>query len=188
MTKELLTSCLELERGGCQDIQISHESCPFEFYCASSAAIAVQPDACVTLQIYRDDTCVGNPVREMAFPTWTQPGSPCYHDATMGKMSVKDQYCNPDTGNWHETVFVGSETCDISQPSWWQTITNLTFATHSCVGGVSLKMCEFSTNACGGLNGRSAVGEDWMKALSELPSGSTTEARNMLRAPEVSHN
>jgi hypothetical protein len=83
----------------------------------------------------------GPPIRVISFPTWTAPGSPCYHDANMHGYSVKDQYCNLTTGNWHETVIVGSNTCH--KPHWWNRVSkfNLTFTTESCINGISLKGC-----------------------------------------------
>jgi hypothetical protein len=35
------------------------------------------PDACVTICVYNDLECNGAPLREMTFPTWSEPGSPC---------------------------------------------------------------------------------------------------------------
>lgn len=35
------------------------------------------PDACVTVFVYDDEKCTGEPKREMTFPTWSKPGSPC---------------------------------------------------------------------------------------------------------------
>lgn len=62
------------------------------------------------------------------------------HDALMDKYSVKDQYCNAATGNWHETVFMGSEDC---RETFWSKSVDLTFASDSCIGGVGLKECSF---------------------------------------------
>lgn len=35
------------------------------------------PKACVTLSVYRDGGCSGDPVRKMSFSTWRKAGSPC---------------------------------------------------------------------------------------------------------------
>lgn len=66
------------------------------------------------------------------------------HDALMAHFSVKDQYCNKDTGNWHETVYPLSEECQSSSTKWWwwDKTTELTFTTDSCVGGLKLKKCS----------------------------------------------
>ena len=62
------------------------------------------------------------------------------HDATMNKFSVKNQFCNVATGNWHETVFMGSEDC---REAFWSKAVDLTFTSDSCVGGFILKECSF---------------------------------------------
>jgi len=59
----------------------------------------------------------------------------------MDGYSVKDQYCNPSTDNWHETVFIGTEEC--SENSWSSQSIDLTFTTDGCEGGVSLKKCSY---------------------------------------------
>jgi hypothetical protein len=98
--------------------------------------------ACVSLYVYHDHKCSGAPVRLITFPTWTGPGSPCIHDATMHHYSAKDQYCNLTTENWHETVIVGSSKCH--PPHWWEggKKYDLTFTPDSCIGGVRLKQCS----------------------------------------------
>jgi hypothetical protein len=99
------------------------------------------PDGCVSLFIYSNKKCLGPPVRTETFPTWTYPGSPCYHDSSMGKDSIENQYCNMMTGNWHETVYVGSSHCH--SPHWYHYggKFNLTFMADKCSHGVSLKEC-----------------------------------------------
>ena len=62
------------------------------------------------------------------------------HDATMNNFSVKDQFCNTDTGNWHETVFMGSANC---RESFWGKAVRLTFTRDGCVDGFALKECTF---------------------------------------------
>lgn len=80
----------------------------------------------------------------MSFPTWSHKGSSCYHDVSLGHLSVKDQYCNLETGNWHETVYVGSEDCAAKKNWWTHTIepVDLTFTTDSCIGGYRLVNCH----------------------------------------------
>jgi len=58
----------------------------------------------------------------------------------MDHFSVKDQYCNEATGNWHETVFFGSEDCQGADDD---RSFDLTFTTDGCVGGLTLKECSF---------------------------------------------
>lgn len=77
----------------------------------------------------------------MTFPTWQKPGSACYHDVSMGHISVKDQYCNAETGNWHETVFMGTTDCS---RRWWNRDDgfDVTITTDGCVGGYRLAACH----------------------------------------------
>lgn len=35
------------------------------------------PDACVSLYVYKDTHCTGKPVRALSFPTWSNKGSRC---------------------------------------------------------------------------------------------------------------
>ena len=35
------------------------------------------PDACVSLLVYKEETCDGPPMRSLTFPTYTEAGSPC---------------------------------------------------------------------------------------------------------------
>jgi hypothetical protein len=62
------------------------------------------------------------------------------HDASRPNMSVDSQWCNKETGHWHETLFVGNEQCE---ETWFAAPIDLTFTTHLCVGGVQLKECLF---------------------------------------------
>jgi hypothetical protein len=100
-----------------------------------------KPSACVRLYVYNDDKCRGPAIRVNSFATWIHSGSACYHDATMHHYSVRDQYCDPRTMNYHETVIVGSTTCH--QPPWWKggKKYDFTFTTDSCIEGISLKGC-----------------------------------------------
>lgn len=91
--------------------------------------------------MYDDEKCSGSPKRTLTFPTWSKPGSQCYHDVSLGHFSVKDQYCNLETGNWHETIFLGTKDCS---KKWWTHSSSfeLTFTTDSCIGGYSLAECH----------------------------------------------
>jgi hypothetical protein len=168
MDNENWKECRNLELNGCQNIQIL-ESCPLQFTCGdedhenmqrdneenedamalSSLALKEEmddgvdekPSACVRLYVYQDDKCHGPAVTVNSFATWIHKGSACYHDATMHHYSVHDQYCDPRTMNYHETVIVGSETCH--QPPWWKggKKYDFTFTTDSCIEGIQLKGC-----------------------------------------------
>lgn len=59
----------------------------------------------------------------------------------MPSYSVSDQYCNFDTGNWHERVYGQSDTCESSGWWHWGNPVELTFTTDSCVAGFRLKEC-----------------------------------------------
>lgn len=66
------------------------------------------------------------------------------HDALMAHFSVKDQYCNLKTGNWHESIFLGTDTCKIHH-HWWEFHDNpidLTFTSDGCIHGLQLKSCH----------------------------------------------
>jgi hypothetical protein len=135
MNSENWKQCRNLELNGCKSIQVL-ESCPLQFTCGdndddedataltprppsgSEEIVGEPPSACVRLYVYRDSKCSGPPVSVNSFATWIHPGSTCYHDATMHGFSVQDQYCSPLTGNYHETVFVGSNTCH--RKHWWE--------------------------------------------------------------------
>ena len=58
----------------------------------------------------------------------------------MPHFSVESQYCNFETGNWHEDVYPYSEECRSTflnpRP------VHLTFTTDSCIGGLSLLECR----------------------------------------------
>lgn len=78
MNEENYAVCSDLVDSGCKDLMIM-ESCPLQFTCGDSekpAAVSAY-DACVSLYVYEDKKCSGEPLREMTFPTWSEPGSPC---------------------------------------------------------------------------------------------------------------
>jgi hypothetical protein len=63
----------------------------------------------------------------------------------MPFYSVEDQYCNLETGNWHETVFFGDD-CGVTKP-WWQwwdakKPMDLIFTTDGCIAGLRLLSCK----------------------------------------------
>ena len=89
MDEENWQHCLSLEEQGCKLITRA-KTCPLQFRCADLHIIVeegtddespppddVKPTGCVSLFVYADKKCHGEPVRTMSFPTWTKPGSPC---------------------------------------------------------------------------------------------------------------
>lgn len=38
---------------------------------------AATPDACVSLLVYKDETCGGSPMRSLTFPTYSRQPGPC---------------------------------------------------------------------------------------------------------------
>jgi hypothetical protein len=63
-------------------------------------------------------------------------------DATMPKYSVKDHYCDLDRGNWHETIYVNTRSCDLAWYKPWVFPVNLTFTPDSCLYGLKLDYCK----------------------------------------------
>jgi hypothetical protein len=61
----------------------------------------------------------------------------------MQNLSVKDQYCNMETGNWHETVYFGSKECHVPwyNKNNWNPF-DITFTSDSCIGGLRLIFCK----------------------------------------------
>ena len=83
MNQDNYAQCRALEASGCQDLLIL-ESCPLQFGCGTGKRTNSRdlvggdsPDACVSLYVYSNNKCVGKPVRELTFPTWSKLGSPC---------------------------------------------------------------------------------------------------------------
>jgi hypothetical protein len=170
MNSENWNHCRNLEINGCKSIQVL-ESCPLQFACGDGNDEQLQsnteeakadllpfifpapptseedvsggrgPDACASLLIYQNSKCNGPPVRVLSFQTYTAPGSPCVHDVRIPLRSAEDQYCNLNTGNWHETLIIGSSNCH--PPHWWEggKVDHLTFTTDSCIGGIRLQSC-----------------------------------------------
>jgi hypothetical protein len=83
MTEENWNQCRELEENGCQQVAVM-VSCPLQFQCgdlpdndSGSGSDLGKPNACASLDVYRDKKCKDGPLRTISFPTWTQPGSKC---------------------------------------------------------------------------------------------------------------
>lgn len=75
-----------------------------------------KPDACVSLFVHPDTRCREDPLKIVTFPTWTKPGSACYTNDQL-IVSVKDQYCSAETGNWHQTLYPKDGDC--GEVPWW---------------------------------------------------------------------
>lgn len=60
----------------------------------------------------------------------------------MENYAVEDQYCNLKTGNWHEKVYLGTETCEVNWMTRWWSPMELTFTTDSCIDGFMLNSCK----------------------------------------------
>ena len=95
--------------------------------------------------MYVDEFCSGEPLREMSFPTWSKPGSSCYHDAAMDGISVENQYCEANTGFFHENLYLTSTDCSTT---WWdkwvhgsESGIKLSYSLTECLGGFKLKEC-----------------------------------------------
>ena len=84
MNQENYAKCRDLEESGCQNILVL-ESCPLQFGCQNGVRLdrglvqvgEDEPGACVSLFVYDNQHCAGQPVQELTFPTWSRPGSPC---------------------------------------------------------------------------------------------------------------
>jgi len=107
-----------------------------------------KPDACVSIYVHPDGRCNDKAIEVISFPTWTEPGSPCFTNDKM-IFSVKDRYCNTETGNWHQTLYPKGGCGEV--PWWlsWIFPQDQTFAPDSCIlgffdnkpAGLSLKSC-----------------------------------------------
>lgn len=109
--------------------------------------------ACVSLNFYPDAQCGGEP-EIVSFPTFTEPGkSECYDDELF--FAVKDQYCNMDTGNFHQIVYPTGTQCQDSNIKWYLKLffpMNQTFTTDSCekVGDGSYNLNSCILGPCSG--------------------------------------
>merc|ERR1712087_86530 len=93
-------------------------------------------NSCVILEQYGDINCSGEAIGEVEFSTYDEPGSLCYHDATMEAdgfdYAVQDQYCNGDS-EFVQTVYL-DKTCD-------GTHSVQTYSKDTCLYGMKLKAC-----------------------------------------------
>ncbi len=88
-------------------------------------------------------------MKVITFPTWSKPGSSCNTDDEL-IVSVRDQYCNMETGNWHQTIYPKGDCDDV--PWWlsWIFPQDQTYTSDSCTFGldehgaigISLKSCS----------------------------------------------
>ena len=63
------------------------------------------------------------------------------HDPKLRHFSVKDQYCDVTNEVFHETEYIGSESCHVK---WYQKLYSpekLKFTHDTCVGGYQLRYC-----------------------------------------------
>jgi hypothetical protein len=111
------------------------------------------PDSCVALFVHEDARCLDEPAKVISFPTWSAPGSPCYTNDNL-IVSVKDQYCNTETGNWHQTVYPKGDCAEV--PWWlsWLFPQDQTFAPDNCVpgwgehGSIGLRLKSCNAGSC----------------------------------------
>jgi hypothetical protein len=101
-----------------------------------------EPSACVSILVYKDPDCRGDPLRAITFPTWSaKPGSPCYHDSSMPNYSVKNQRCDLPRGKWHQDVYWMSDCCDVP---WFAQLCSpqaQVLSTETCFQGRKLDYC-----------------------------------------------
>lgn len=96
MNEENWDRCNEFVEAGCRDLIIM-DSCPLQFVCSDESGPKIPDGAdrtphirrsqapkpkpvaesCVSLWVYKDEKCQGDPVRAIRFPTWSKEGSPC---------------------------------------------------------------------------------------------------------------
>lgn len=63
-------------------------------------------------------------------------------DLLMSYSSVKDQYCDLESGIWYETVYPFSRTCETHWYNFWS-VAHLEFQQGDCIGGFELeKPCK----------------------------------------------
>lgn len=83
MNEHNFDECLDLIDSGCDTVVVMPSSCPLQFICQTGATTSFDKeddnnfDSCVSLYVYENTKCSGEPIREMTFSTWSQPGSPC---------------------------------------------------------------------------------------------------------------
>lgn len=65
-------------------------------------------------------------------------------DVVMPHSSVKDQYCDLESGVWYETVYPFSTTCEIHWYNFWS-VMQLEFQKGDCIAGFALDHCKKGT-------------------------------------------
>lgn len=134
--------CLGFVVNGCQTLKVDDSVCPTKFLCEDAEKGADKdPEACASLFLYSNKKCHGDPIKSITFQTWTKPGSPCYHDATMGEFSVKDVYCDLEEDAFKETQYFWSRHCHKHWYNRWADPIHLKFTTDTCLGGYRLDYC-----------------------------------------------
>ena len=101
--------------------------------------------ACVSLLQYKHRDCGGDPIQIRNHTVWTQNGSSCRYDVSMGDNSVMDEFCtqlDTDAPIYHQKVFVESTKCHVA---WYQTSyspQHLTYKAKTCTYGYRLNACS----------------------------------------------
>ena len=100
--------------------------------------------ACVSLLQYKHRDCGGDPIQIRNHTVWTQKGSSCRHDVSMGHNSVTDEYCSQldtDSPVYHQKVFVKSSTCHVARHQTAYSPQHLTYTAKKCTYGYRLNAC-----------------------------------------------
>jgi len=99
-------------------------------------------DACVSLLVYKDQSCKGVPIRSLTFPTSTKTTGPCVHDATMVGYSVKDQHCDLRHGSFKQKVYIFSSTWHVPWYTELFSPQEQVFRTDKCSNGLKVDYCN----------------------------------------------
>jgi hypothetical protein len=62
------------------------------------------------------------------------------HEDNMHDFSLSEEYCNPATGNWHQTVILGDEHCEAT--SRLAATEKLVYTRDNCLHGMQLASCR----------------------------------------------
>jgi len=121
-----------------------------------------EPNACVSMNIHPDRQCAEEP-KVVTFPTFTEKGkSGCYEDDSI-TVDIKDQYCNLDTGNFHQLIYPKGSHCDDSNIKWylkWIFPMNQTFTTDGCLSAGPNSSFSLGSCTAGPCPSNSAEEED----------------------------
>ena len=59
----------------------------------------------------------------------------------MAGYSVKDQHCDLKHGKWSQSIYVGSDTCEVKWYTQWFSPVKQVFASDKCSNGLKLDYC-----------------------------------------------